>query len=99
VNSDTFDHTSLLRFLETRFDVTVPNLTAWRRQTVGDLTSTLGFGTANDSTPKLPVTADDFGPGCPTLTDIGPFLAPPEAITVPASQRMPTQEPGQPRRR
>ena len=29
--SQTFDHTSLLRFLETRFGVEVPNLSAWRR--------------------------------------------------------------------
>jgi phospholipase C len=36
VNSDTFDHTSLLRFLEARFGVKAPNLTAWRRKTVGD---------------------------------------------------------------
>jgi phospholipase C len=99
VNSETFDHTSLLRFLETRFDVKVPNLTPWRRQTVGDLTSTLGFGSANDSTPTLPVTSDDFGPGCPTLTNLAPFLSPPEALSIPSAQRMPTQEPGQPRRR
>src|SRR5262249_36199922 len=30
VCSDTFDHTSLLRFLETRFGVEVPNLSVWR---------------------------------------------------------------------
>jgi len=99
VNSDTFDHTSLLRFLETRFDVRVPNLTAWRRKTVGDLTSTLGFTTTNDSKPRLPATSADFGLGCPTLTNIGPFLSPPEAISVPTHQVMPTQEPGKPRRR
>ena len=28
---DTFDHTSQLRLLETRFGVPVPNLSAWRR--------------------------------------------------------------------
>jgi phospholipase C len=39
VCSDTFDHTSLLRFLETRFGAEVPNLSAWRRETTGDLTS------------------------------------------------------------
>src|SRR6202023_2213561 len=39
VSSDLFDHTSLLRFLETRFGAEVPNLSAWRRATVGDLTS------------------------------------------------------------
>ncbi len=99
VNSDTFDHTSMLRFLETRFDVTVPNLTAWRRSVVGDLTSTLGFSSSDDGTPRLPPTALDLAAGCPTLANPVPFLAPPEAVTVPAVQQMPTQERGLPRRR
>ena len=41
IASDVFDHTSQLRFLEERFGVRAPNLTAWRRRTAGDLTSTL----------------------------------------------------------
>ncbi len=43
VSSDLFDHTSILRFLETRFGAEVPNLSAWRRATVGDLTSAFNF--------------------------------------------------------
>ncbi len=39
VCSDVFDHTSLLRLLETRFGVREPNISAWRRRAVGDLTS------------------------------------------------------------
>ncbi len=39
--SDTFDHTSVLRFLETRFGVPVPNLSTWRRSVTGDLTTAL----------------------------------------------------------
>ena len=39
VASETFDHTSQLRLLETRFGVEVPNLSKWRRETVGDMTS------------------------------------------------------------
>ena len=31
VDSTPLDHTSALRFLEERFDVKAPNLTAWRR--------------------------------------------------------------------
>ena len=38
VCSQTFDHTSLLRFIETRFGVEVPNLPAWRRSVTGDMT-------------------------------------------------------------
>jgi phospholipase C len=43
VCSQTFDHTSTLRFLETRFGVEVPNLTKWRRETTGDLTAAFNF--------------------------------------------------------
>jgi phospholipase C len=39
---DTFDHTSVTRLLELVTGVTNPNITAWRRQTVGDFTSALG---------------------------------------------------------
>ncbi|TML75096.1 MAG: phospholipase, partial [Actinobacteria bacterium] len=46
VCSERFDHTSTLRFLETRFGVRVPNLTAWRRSVAGDLTGAFGFDTA-----------------------------------------------------
>ena len=41
--SDPFDHTSILRFLETRFGVEVPNLSEWRRAATGDLTSAFNF--------------------------------------------------------
>jgi phospholipase C len=51
---DTFDHTSLLRFLETRFGAEVPNLSAWRRQATGDLTSAFNFVKVDASVPSLP---------------------------------------------
>jgi phospholipase C len=55
VCSDTFDHTSTLRFLETRFGVEVPNLSAWRRKVTGDLTSAFNFAAKpNNSRPALP---------------------------------------------
>ena len=43
VNSELFDHTSVLMFLERRFGVTAPNITPWRRAVVGDLTSAFDF--------------------------------------------------------
>jgi phospholipase C len=49
-----FDHTSLLRFLETRFGAEVPNLSAWRRGEVGDLTGALNLANVNSSVPTLP---------------------------------------------
>ncbi|MDQ2728147.1 MAG: phospholipase [Actinomycetota bacterium] len=58
VCSDTFDHTSLLRFLETRFGVEVPNLTPWRRSVTGDMTAALGLSRpADTSVPRLPPTS------------------------------------------
>jgi len=39
---DTFDHTSVLQLLEQVTGVSNPNISAWRRQTTGDLTAALG---------------------------------------------------------
>jgi len=58
VSSDLFDHTSILRFLETRFGAEVPNLSSWRRTTVGDLTSALNFRAPDQSIPNLPSTLE-----------------------------------------
>ncbi|MDC6163931.1 phospholipase C, phosphocholine-specific [Achromobacter xylosoxidans] len=43
VNSQVFDHTSVIRFLEARFGVAEPNISAWRRAVAGDLTSAFDF--------------------------------------------------------
>jgi phospholipase C len=105
VCSDTFDHTSLLRFLETRFGPEVPNLSAWRRSATGDLTSAFNFAAPDASIPPLPspsaadprVLASD----CPTQA---PDTGSAEFPTVvgyplpPPPQTMPGQEPGAPRR-
>ncbi len=57
VCSETFDHTSLLRFLEKRFDVHEPNITPWRRAVCGDLTSAFDFESVSDHVPALPSVA------------------------------------------
>jgi phospholipase C len=55
VASEVFDHTSQLRLIERRFGVPVPNLTPWRRSTVGDLTSAFDFfDPAHPMRPRLP---------------------------------------------
>ena len=56
VCSDVFDHTSTLRFIETRFGVEVPNLSPWRRRVTGDLTTALTVA-SDPSVPELPVTS------------------------------------------
>jgi phospholipase C len=47
VDSEVFDHTSVIRFLETRFGVMEPNIAPWRRAVCGDLTSCFDFKTPN----------------------------------------------------
>jgi len=43
VNSQVFDHTSIIRLIEERFGVREPNISAWRRAVCGDLTTTFNF--------------------------------------------------------
>jgi phospholipase C len=83
INSDVADHTSLLRFLETRFGVEVPNLSAWRRAQTSDLTSTLDLTRARPGVPSLPYQA---------LSDklIGKECAV-RSAAPPPHQRVPTQ--------
>lgn len=88
VCSDVFDHTSLLRFLETRFGAEVPNLSAWRRSVTGDLTSAFSFGRVERTVPRLPfVTHHQGGVPCESTA---PSPKPPN--------RMPRQERGRARR-
>ncbi|KAF1067478.1 phosphocholine-specific phospholipase C [Variovorax sp.] len=47
VSSQAFDHTSVLRFLETRFGVQEPNISAFRHAVCGDLTSAFNFANPN----------------------------------------------------
>jgi phospholipase C len=73
VCSDTFDHTSTLRFLETRFGAKVPNLSKWRRKHTGDLTSAFNFAAApRYRRPPLP-SVPSKSAAC--------FGAPPVAVT------------------
>src|SRR6202047_3689207 len=91
VSSDLFDHTSVLRFLETRFGAEVPNLSAWRRAAVGDMTSAFNFKSPNQSIPSLPSTLQ----GDPqAITQCEANLAGFVPYTVPATQALPAQEPG-----
>jgi phospholipase C len=43
VNSQVADHTSVLRFIEKRFGVAEPNISAWRRAVCSDLTGAFNF--------------------------------------------------------
>ncbi|QQP99527.1 phosphocholine-specific phospholipase C [Lysobacter enzymogenes] len=87
VNSQVFDHTSVLRFLEARFGVAEPNISAWRRTVAGDLSTAFDFATPNAAWPALPDTDDSM-----SNADASCRLAAPKP---PAQQRLPKQERGQ----
>ena len=97
VATERFDHTSVLRFLEKVTGVVEPNVSDWRRQTFGDLTSAFRFTTSrfttshfttSQSPPRLPGTFDQLQ------------RAQWEATTLPrpplpdTNQKPPLQEPG-----
>ena len=87
VCSETFDHTSLIRFIEARFGVEEPNITPWRRAVCGDLTSAFDFAGAADSVPALP-SVSAYKPDEEQPTPASYHPVPPAAGAVPA------QEPG-----
>ena len=86
VDSELFDHTSLIRFLEKRFGLEEPNITAWRRAVVGDLTSTLDFATPNAAVVALPSTDAYVPPDGDRHPDYSPV--------PPVNPPLPKQEPG-----
>ena len=91
VNSQVFDHTSLIRFLEARFagsnrDLIEANITPWRRAVVGDLTSAFNFATPNSSPRlRLPGTDGDRPTSLVRVADQAPV--PPSAQHVPTPER------------
>ncbi len=91
VSSDLFDHTSILRFLETRFGAEVPNLSAWRRSTVGDMTSAFNFSKLDTSIPSLPSPA---AASADVITECEQNVAGFTPFQLPSPQIMPTQETG-----
>ena len=101
VASEVFDHTSTLRLIESIFDAPVPNVSDWRRATVGDMTSALALGAPpNLSIPTLPLASlveplvdEEIIVNALTGTFDEGISYPPPTQNV-----MPTQEPGPPRR-
>ena len=91
VNSQLFDHTSIIRFIERRFGpnnpaLSEPNITPWRRTVSGDLTSAFNFRNPNDTLATLPSTAAYVPPDAlrhPNYTPVPP-----------AQQALPQQEYG-----
>lgn len=90
VNSQVFDHTSTIQFIEKRFGVFEKNISPWRRAVAGDLTSVFNFANPNHAHASLPGT-DGYLPSVlelsggnvntfqPTLNDV--------IIGVPAQEK------------
>ncbi|HEY3814299.1 MAG TPA: phospholipase C, phosphocholine-specific [Caulobacteraceae bacterium] len=87
VNSEVFDHTSVIRFLEKRFGVLEPNISPWRRTVCGDLTSAFDFASGAQGPAALPDTAGYLEHAVASDKLPGPV--------IPADPVMPRQEPGQ----
>jgi phospholipase C len=87
VNSQVFDHTSVIRLLETRFGVAEPNITPWRRAMAGDLTSVFDFAASETPGPPLPDASH-----LPARAVAQASLPPPQAPAQPGA--LPRQEPG-----
>ena len=61
VNSQVFDHTSVGRFLERRFAITIPGISPWHRAVCGDLISSFDFVSPDDpAVPQFPDTHGSF---------------------------------------
>lgn len=90
VCSETFDHTSVIRFIQKRFGAShrlpEPNITPWRRAICGDLTSAFDFRNPNRGMPTLPGTASYAPPDKARHPDYVPV--------PPVVGAMPKQEPG-----
>ncbi|MFD5429002.1 phosphocholine-specific phospholipase C [Streptomyces sp. NPDC127084] len=84
--SETFDHTSVIRFIERRFGVREPQISPWRRTVCGDLTSAFDFARTETRPAGLPPTDAYFPPDRERHTDYRP--------TPPAVGAMPRQERG-----
>jgi len=106
---DVLDHTSMMRFLVTLLTargvrgVALPNDTAWRAATVGDLTGAFSFAHAADtSVPALPATdasSELQRPECLTaVATEGPGTPPGAYVPSTFATELPTQELGTPRR-
>ena len=87
VDSNVYDHTSMLQFLATWTGVKPANVSSWRASVTGDLTSAFDFKHPDFSIPTNIPTLDETW----ALTQLtgGSTATPAEG-----AQKMPTQEPG-----
>ncbi|MHB8664298.1 MAG: phospholipase C [Acidimicrobiales bacterium] len=100
VCSEVFDHTSMLRFVERRFGVRVPNLSHWRRSVTGDLTSAINFAAGPKPARAPAVNPDEVvrvAEECLLAAPLDGAMMP-QPYPVPPNGRLPRQAPGRPKR-
>ena len=89
VNSQVFDHTSVLRFLEARFGVAETNISPFRRAVCGDLTSAFNFAKPSAAAPVLDgARSKAQADALRAAQQVLPHIKPPHKAT------RPRQEPG-----
>jgi len=88
VSSESFDHTSVLRFLERFTGVKETNISDWRRSTFGDLSTALRLQDARSNPPVLPDTSGPLTLARYTSAHL------PKPVFPAGEQRLPKQEKG-----
>jgi phospholipase C len=93
VNSQVFDHTSVIQFIEKRFGVLEHNISPWRRAVTGDLTSVFNFANPNHAHTRLTST-NGYLPSPAELAggNVNTFLPTPNGVII----GVPVQEKGYP---
>ena len=87
VFSEVADHTSLIQFIEKRFDVKCPNISPWRRAVTSDLVSAFDFDHPDYSWPDFPSTKNNVNASKEQCDNNPPPV-------VPTEQFMPKQKLG-----
>jgi phospholipase C len=88
VNSQVFDHTSIIQFLERRFGVMEPSISTWRRSVCGDLMSAFDFKTPNETRLPRPL------PDTKATADRARALVKKTNPPAPATPQAPVQQAG-----
>jgi phospholipase C len=84
VNSQVYDHTSVLRFVEQRFGVAETNITPWRRTVFGDMTTCFDFKNPSAGVPNVYPALDQA-----TVNALQNQQAASAAVPVPATGSVP----------
>src|SRR5208283_879680 len=92
VNSQVFDHTSVIQLIEKRFGVYERNISPWRRAVCGDLTSVFNFKNPNNAQVTLPST-DGY---LPSVGELSGAVNPPAVVPTTSNVifGIPAQEKG-----